>query len=52
MKKEYINPQLEVVKLVSTPLLQDASPNAGGVFGGTEVLSSEFQDNGDSNESW
>ncbi len=53
MKKEYINPEIEVVKLVSNPLLQNASPNAGGpVQEGDPVLSNGFFDNGDSNESW
>ena len=58
MKKEYINPEIEVVKLVSNPLLQDASPNGQNIdptqsFDGPSGFDApSFIDNGDSNESW
>ena len=53
MKKEYINPEIEVVVLTMNQHILDGSPNAGGpVQEGDPVLSNGFFDNGDSNESW
>lgn len=56
MKKEYLNPQLEVVMLNTMPLLSgspdavnESASNTGGVYDDNASL---FHDNGDSNESW
>ena len=51
MKKDYINPEMTVVVMTVNQQLLAGSPDAGGQYGGTEVLSSEFQDNGVS-EDW
>ena len=55
MKKEYINPQLEVVMLNTMPLL--AGSGNGETFGegelnGNQGDASQWFDNGDSNEPW
>lgn len=53
MKKTYIHPEVEIVKLSSKPLLSNTSPmdltneDAQG-----EVLSSGWFDNGDTDENW
>ncbi|MBQ8657348.1 MAG: hypothetical protein IJ527_09930 [Prevotella sp.] len=47
MKKQYINPEIEVVN-IETHALMAGSPGAGGEFGGGGVLSRE----GDVNPYW
>ncbi len=55
MKKKYVNPEIEVVKFVSNPLLNDASPTSGydpnSSVDPVYVEASQFQDNGGS-EDW
>ncbi len=43
MKKKYINPSMEVVK-VDAPQIMAGSPGKGGGYGGGEVLGREFDD--------
>ncbi len=56
MKKDYINPEMEVVRLTMNHYLLSGSPNAD--IDGDEsvdanlIEASQFFDNGDSNESW
>ena len=57
MKKEYINPEMVVVKFAAPVVLQSNSPGNGEGFGSGSMNpinadSSQFYDNGDSNESW
>ena len=58
MKKEYINPEMEVIMLNTMPLLEGSDPQtvneeATSSFGGVyDDNASLFHDNGDSNESW
>ena len=56
MKKEYINPEMVIVKFAAPVVLQSNSPTqSNGEYtsnGGITLGASEFQDNGDSNESW
>ena len=41
MKKTYINPQLEIVKLSAVQLLAGSDPKLGGEYGGGDVLGRE-----------
>ncbi len=43
MKKQYINPEMEVIK-VESPQILAGSPGLGGEFGGGSVLGREFDD--------
>jgi hypothetical protein len=51
MKKEYINPEMQVITFAAPVVLQSASPmNLNNEEATGNVLSSEFFDNGGSEE--
>ena len=41
MKKTYINPAMEIVKIASRSQMLTTSPGLGGTYGGGEILSRE-----------
>lgn len=51
MKKEYINPKIEVVKVETMTFLADSNLEVTDEHT-TTFDASQFFDNGDSNESW
>ncbi len=47
MKKTYISPSMEVIKIASQTQMMAGSPGLGGNYGGGEVLSREYDDDFD-----
>ena len=41
MKKQYINPSMDVINIGMSPLLAGSDPKLGGEYGGGAVLSRE-----------
>ncbi len=56
MKKEYINPEMQVVMMqTNSTILAGSGDGTGfgqGYMNGSQGDASQFYDNGDSNESW